>query len=332
MSRPGSRNSLTDVPGLSVGQSHDEAVRTGVTCIVGDAPMVAGHCVAGGGPGTRETDLLKQGTILDTVDAVVLSGGSAFGLASADGVAERMKRDGRGFGLIERDGVPKVPIIPGAILYDLANGGDKSWDASPYPELGRQAYDSRGTDIAIGRAGAGYGARAGAFPGGVGTASVVTDDNITVAAIVAVNCFGSVTIPGTDVYWAWPFEYKDEFGAVRPPKTLPFDPDDWGKAKANPRPGQNTTIACVATDVALTASQAHRVAQMASAGFARAIRPVFAPFDGDCVFAVSTAQQDMPEAAHFTVTRIGELAASTLARAIARGVHEARKQEIHTGT
>ena len=232
----------------------------------------------------------------------------------------------QGFGLVDRPGVPKTPIVPAAILYDLANGGDKDWgETPPYQALGRSALANVTEDgFELGRVGAGYGARAGRHQGGLGSASVITGDGISVGAVAAVNSFGSVFMPGTDAYWAWPFEVNQEFGGVRPPTTYQADPEDWGDAKQNPQPGENTTIACIATDAALTPGQAHRVAQMALAGFARAIRPVFAPFDGDVVFVISTAKRDLPDPGPLNLARLGELAANTLARAIARGVHEAQ--------
>ncbi|MEZ5997464.1 MAG: P1 family peptidase [Hyphomonas sp.] len=332
MASSGKRNLITDVAGLRVGQAEDAAVRTGVTVIIPDAPVVAACAVAGGGPGTRETDLLAGGTLVDAVDAVFLSGGSAFGLAAADGVMAGLKAAGRGFALVDRPGVPPTPIVPGAILYDLANGGDKDWgDISPYAALGREAFDSAGEDVRLGRAGAGHGAQAGSHPGGTGSASIVTPDGMRVGAIACVNCFGSVTMPGTDAYWAFPYEMKGEYGGHRPPADYYMDAEDWGAAKANPALGQNTTIACVATDVILTPDQAKRVAQMALSGFSRSIRPVFAPFDGDAVFVISTGLVPLPDPAPLNLTRLGELAASVLARSIARGVHEARKQE-GTGT
>ena len=323
----GKRNLITDVAGLRVGQAHDARIDTGVTVILPDAPVVAACAVAGGGPGTRETDLLSAGAMVDQVDAVFLSGGSAFGLGAADGVMAGLKQAGRGFSLVNRPGVPPTPIVPGAILYDLANGGDKSWDGiAPYAGLGLEAFNAAGKDFALGRAGAGHGARAGQHPGGTGSASIVTAEGFTVGALACVNCFGSVLMPGTEAYWAWPHELDGEFGGARPPADFSMDPEDWGAAKANPVLGQNTTIACIATDAPLTPAQAQRVAQMALSGFSRAIRPVFAPFDGDAVFVLSTASDAPPVPDPLTVTRIGELAASTLARAIARGVHEARRQ------
>jgi len=328
MAPTGLRNLITDVAGLKVGQAEDRKVATGVTVIVPDAPVVAACAVAGGGPGTRETDLLAGGTLVDAVDAIFLSGGSAFGLGAGDGIMAGLKKAGRGFSLVARPGVPPTPIVPGAILYDLANGGDKDWgETSPYAALGRAAFDVAAEDVSLGRAGAGYGAKAGQFPGGTGSASHRTQDGLTVGAIACVNCFGSPVMPGTGAYWAWPHEVNGEFGGARPPADFVMDPDDWGPAKTNPAPGQNTTIACVATDVILTPDQAKRVAQMALSGFSRAIRPVFAPFDGDAVFVLSTGRVALPDPAPLNVTRLGELAASTLARAIARGVHEARQQQ-----
>ena len=328
MAVPGSRNLITDIPGIRVGQAEDAKVRTGVSVIVPDAPATGACAVAGGGPGTRETDLLAGGTLVDQVDAIFLSGGSAFGLGAGDGVMAGLKQAGRGFSLVSNPGVPPTPIVPGAILYDLANGGDKDWgEVAPYAALGRAAFEAASDEFALGRAGAGSGAQAGQHPGGTGSASIVTPDGLSIGAIACVNCFGSPLMPGSDAYWAWPYEIGDEFGGARPPAGFVMDADDWGTAKANPALGQNTTIACIATDVALTPDQTKRVAQMALSGFSRAIRPVFAPFDGDAVFVLSTGRVALPGPGPLTLTRLGELAASTLARAIARGVHEARRQE-----
>ncbi len=325
MSTPGPKNLITDVAGLKVGNAQLEGVLTGTSVILCDQPAVAAVAVAGGGPGTRETDLLAADTLVNAVDAIVLSGGSAYGLAAADGVAAELGAQGRGFGMVDIPGVPKTPIVPAAILYDLANGGDKAWgSAPPYEALGRAALKEVGAKFALGAAGAGYGARAGQHRGGLGSASLRTDDGMTVGALATVNCFGSVLMPGTDAYWAWPHEIEGEFGSARPPADYSADAEDWGAAKLNPQPGQNTTIACVATDVSLTPGQAGRVAQMALSGFSRAIRPVFAPFDGDAVFVLSTGQQALPQPEPIAIARLGELAASTLARAIARGVHEAQ--------
>ena len=326
MAKSGPRNLITDVPGLFVGNAVDETVQTGTTVILAERPSVAAVAIAGGGPGTRETDLLAADTLVDAVDAICLSGGSAFGLGAADGVVAELHAAGRGFGLMDAPGVPKTPIVPGAILYDLANGGDKNWgEHSPYPGLGRAAFKAAAKDFALGRAGAGYGARAGALPGGLGSASIVTEDGMTVGAVTGVNCFGATQMPGTDCFWAWPYEIDGEFGGQRPPANYSADADDWGAAKLNPSLGQNTTIACIGTDVTLTPGQAKRVAQMALSGFSRAIRPVFAPFDGDAVFVLSTGQKPLSTPEPLVLARLGELAANTLARAISRGVFEAGK-------
>ena len=327
MSKAGPHNLISDVAGLSVGHAEDTGVRTGVSVILADEPCIGAVAVAGGGPGTRETDVLAAGTLVDAVDAICLAGGSAFGLAAADGVTAGLHAAGRGFGLMDLPGVPKTPIVPAAILYDLANGGNKDWgETSPYPALGRTAFEQAAGGAAafkLGKTGAGYGARAGALEGGLGSASLVTHDGMTIGALAAVNCFGATQMPGTDAFWAWPYEIDGEFGGVRPPADFTADAEDWGAAKLNPALGQNTTIACVATDVALTTDEAKRVAQMALSGFSRAIRPVFAPFDGDAIFVLSTAKKPLSEPKPLNLARIGEIAASTLARAIARGVYEA---------
>lgn len=329
MAQPGKRNLITDVDSLSVGNAQDISIQTGVSVLVPDQRAICAVHIAGGGPGTRETDALKLGTLVDDVDAVVLSGGSVYGLAAADGVIAELGAKGQGFGLTDLPGVPKSPIVPSAILYDLANGGDKAWGtAPPYNQLGRKALENASRDFSLGRAGAGYGARAGSFQGGLGSASIVSDDGFTVGALVAVNSFGSVKVPNSNAFWAAPFEQNDEFGGISLPTKFDFDPEDWGAAKANPSPRTNTTIACIATDAALTPSQAQRLADMAVAGMARAIRPVFAPFDGDVVFALSTGRKPLSDPPAFTLARLGELAAGTLARAIARGVYEANKAPL----
>ena len=335
--RPGPLNLITDVGGLKVGHAEDAAVKTGVTVIRPDARAVAAVAVAGGGPGTRETDALGADTLVDAVDAIVLSGGSVYGLAAADGVAAALGASGHGFGLINMPGVPVSPIVPSAILYDLANGGDKAWgEAPPYRDLGMRALKACSYDPALGRAGAGYGARAGGSPGGLGSASAITHDGIAVGALAAVNSHGAVRMPGSDAFWAWPFEQEIpgqgwEFGGARPQPGHTFDLEDWGSAKSNPgmnaaAPASsggrtNTTLGCVAVNVALTPAEAQRVAKMALAGIARAVRPAFAPFDGDVVFCLSTGQVTPPGPRPFLLARLGELAASSLARAIARGVY-----------
>lgn len=330
MARPGPLNSLCDVAGLTVGCAEDAAALTGVTVIVPENRAVCAVDVRGGGPGTRETDVLAMETLADAIDALVLSGGSVYGLAAADGVTALMGAEGKGFGLVALPGVPRSPIVPGAVLYDLANGGNKAWgDSPPYNALARQAYAARAERVPLGNAGAGMGATAGALKGGQGSASVVSADGYTVAALACVNCFGSVTMPGSRAFWVWPYEVAGEFGGVRPEANVTAESENWDGAKLNPEPHANTTLVCVATDAALTRADAKRVAQMASAGVARAIRPVFAPFDGDVVFALSTAAKPLSEPKPLALARIGAMAADCVARAIARGVYEAAAVGVH---
>lgn len=320
--KPGPRNLITDVPGLKVGQAEDPVARTGVTVILPDARAVCACDVRGGAPGTRETDALEPHNLVDAVDAVVLSGGSVYGLASADGVVAWLGARGRGYALAQGPDVPPSPVVPAAILFDIANGGAKSWgETPPHRELGRAAVGAASDGVRLGTAGAGYGAMAGGLKGGVGSASIVSADGFTVGAIAAVNAWGSVVSPGGRSFWAAPYEIGDEFGALGS-AGLAAAAEDWGLSKGSGS-ARNTVIACVATDVALSPAQAKRVAVMAQDGLARAIRPAHSPFDGDVVFAVSTGRQSCPEPAQMTVARLGALAADVLARAVARGVYEA---------
>jgi L-aminopeptidase/D-esterase-like protein len=321
--RTGANNDITDVPGILVGQAEDKKARTGVTVILPEAPAIVAGDVRGGGPGTRETDLLDPSTLVDRADAIVLSGGSSYGLAAADGVAAWLGARGRGFRLAAAEGVPPSPIVPAAILYDLANGGDKKWgEDPPYARLAREACAKAKTGVTQGRAGAGIGARAGAAQGGVGSASFATEDGLIVGALMAVNSFGSVRMPGTDVFWAAPFEIGAEFGgrwASTKPRASDL-PADTKLAMAR----ANTTIGVVAVNAALTKAEARRIAIMAQDGVARAIRPVHGPTDGDVIFVLATG--NTPCSGPLPLTRIGSIAADCVARAIARGVYEAEKQ------
>lgn len=320
----GRLNLITDVPELKVGQATDGRARTGVTVILPDARAVCAVDARGGAPGTRESDALASHTLVEAVDAVVLSGGSVYGLAAADGVTAWLGAQGRGFGLARGPGVPLAPVVPAAILYDLANEGEKGWGLEPpYRTLGMEAVEAASAHFSLGSVGAGAGAMAGALKGGVGSASAVTSDGYVVGAIVAVNSFGSVVAPGSRAFWAAPFEIDREFGGLSLGEAR-AGPEDWGLAKREAAVRENTTIACVAVNAALTPAQATRLAIMAQDGLARAIRPVHAPFDGDVVFAVSTAERPLAEPTDFTLTRLGALAADVLARAVARGVYEAQ--------
>lgn len=317
MMRQGPTNLVTDVAGLRVGNADDARIRTGVTVLVGTRPFTAAVHVMGGAPGTRETDLLAPGNLVETVDALVLSGGSAFGLDAASGVADALRRQGRGFAV----GDQRVPIVPGAILFDLLNGGDKDWDENPYRRLGAQALVSAGADFALGTAGAGYGATTRGLKGGLGSTSAVLDNGMTVGALVAVNALGAVTVGQGPHFWAAPFELGGEFGGLGPAPA--FDPA-WEPAPTKAA-GEATTIAIVATDAALTKSQAHRLAIAAHDGMARAIVPSHTLLDGDLIFAAATGMRPLTDrvAAEFA---LGHAAAACLARAIARAVHAARAQ------
>lgn len=323
--KPGPRNLITDVVGLQVGQSQDAKVQTGVTVILPDKAAVAACDVRGGGPATRETDALSPENLVQEVDAIVLSGGSVYGMASADGVTAWMGAHGRGFSMRPTPGVPPSPIVPTACLYDLANGGDKSWgEDTPYRKLGVKALKNASHDFSLGTAGAGYGAMSGGMKGGLGSASVVTADGHTVGAIVAVNSLGSAVAPRSKQFWAAPFELDNEFGGLGA-DGLVAGPEEYRRSARPPEPRANTTIACIATDIALTRVELQRIAMMAQDGMARALRPIHAPFDGDVVFALSTAQKEAPADAprSVIVLRLGALAADTLARAIARAIYEA---------
>ena len=321
--KPGPRNLITDVAGIKVGQADSPAVRTGVTVIVPDKESTASVDVRGGGPGTRETDALNAYNLVHAADAIVLSGGSVYGLAAADGVAAWLGAHDRGFVAVPTPGVPRSPIVPAAILFDLPNGGNKNWGLEPpYRSLGIKAIENASETFTLGTAGAGYGAGAGSLKGGTGSASVVTFDGMTVGAIVAVNSLGSVVGPDGKSFWAAPFEMNNEFGGLAPPNAR-IGADDWGLSKASPAARQNTTIGCIATDVDLTPDELKRVVMMAQDGLARAIRPIHSPFDGDVVFGIATGKRPAPEPRAYTVARIGALAADTLSRAIARGVYEA---------
>ena len=306
--RPGPLNLITDVEGLRVGNAGDARLKSGVTVVTAEAPFACGVHVMGGAPGTRETDLLAPDRLVQAVDALVLSGGSAFGLGAAEGVMAGLRAAGRGFAV----GAARVPIVPAAILFDLLNGGDKGWEDSPYPALGRRALESAGTRFDLGTAGAGTGAMTARWKGGLGSASAVMEDGATVGALVAVNALGSVTAPSGQ-FWAAPWEMGAEFGGLG--LGGPFDPGD--EPVPQKRQGEATTIAIVATDAGLDKAGLTRMAVGAHDGLARAILPSHTPFDGDLVFALSTGRRPADP------FRLGHAAACVLARAVARAVFEA---------
>lgn len=320
---PGKHNLITDVAGLSVGNTENADMRTGVTVLLADAPYACVADMRGGAPGTRDVEALELTSLAGAVDAICLSGGSAFGLDAPSGVQSFLRSQGRGFEIAP--GAPRVPIVPGAILFDLANGGNKDWgDEPPYRALGRAAAENARADFALGNAGAGLGAMAGIYKGGLGSASSHSDDGFTVGALVAVNAVGSPIIPGTDVFWAYSLEQAGEFGGRAPAGPLPqMDLDFPADMKGAVRARANTAIGIVATDADLTKVELKRVAIMATDGFARALRPVHTPFDGDIVFAMSTGKRKLSGIRPREVMRIGLMAGDCMARAIARGVYEA---------
>ena len=313
------RNLITDVRGLLVGQAHDAAAATGVTAAIFERPTIASASVLGGAPGTRDTTLLDPEMTVEHVDAIVLSGGSAWGLGAADGVMRWLAKEGRGFPV----GTLRVPIVPQAILFDLMNGGDKPWargeSETPYARLGAEAAAAASVDFALGTAGAGFGATTANLKGGLGSASARAATGQIVGALVAVNAVGSATIGDGPHFWASPYECDGEFGGLGWPAAV--TPRDTA-LRFKGGTGQNTTIALVATDAALTKPQARRLALAAHDGLARALRPAHAPLDGDIVFAAATGYSGAPSDA-FAMTELCATASDVLARAIARGVHAA---------
>jgi L-aminopeptidase/D-esterase-like protein len=325
--RPGPRNLITDIAGLKVGHATDESVRSGVTVLVCEPGWTAGVDVRGGGPGTRETDALAPENLVGRAHAVVLAGGSVFGLAAADGVAAALSS--RGIGLQLRPRSAAIPIVPSAVLYDLANGGDKNWGLSPpYRGLGLRALEAADADFALGSVGAGRGAKAGMVKGGIGSCSVDLGDGLIVAALVALNSVGSPMMPDGRTHWAWAFELAGEFGGGGPPRGAmdlsdPAPEESRLRAIGRLQPGANTTLGVVASTADLSTAECKRVAMMAQDGIARAVRPAHTPFDGDTIFALASGalslDGDALRAAQ--IGRIGSAAADCLARAIARAVH-----------
>ncbi|MFP4360323.1 MAG: P1 family peptidase [Alphaproteobacteria bacterium] len=312
MNRPGPKNALTDVAGLTVGHAEHATWPTGATVVVAEAPVVAAADQRGGAPGTRELALLEPGCLVERVDAVVLAGGSAYGLAAADGVVDRLAAAGRGFAV----GPARVPIVPALILFDLGLGPPERATAA-YAELGARAFDRRSDAVGLGNVGAGRGATCGGLKAGIGTASIKdTPSGATVAALAAVNAAGAAVIPGTATLWAWLYEQAGEFGGQVPPTgPIPAEVEIAGLT------GQNTTLVVVATDAALDRGGAKRLAIMAQDGLARAVRPVHTPFDGDTVVALASGRGGPVDPVG--LARLGAHAADVTARAIARGVVEA---------
>ncbi|MBT8473707.1 MAG: P1 family peptidase [Marinicaulis sp.] len=326
MPQPGPHNLITDVAGITVGNATDEKVQTGVTVLRCTNAFITSADVRGGAPGVRETETLAPENLVGRADAIVLTGGSVFGLAAADGVTNALSSNDVGLRLGDKG--PAIPIVPAAVLHDLSNDGDKGWgDEPPYADLGKIAVNVAAEKFDLGNVGAGRGAKAGSVKGGLGSASIILESGVTVGALVAANPVGSVFFPDGKSFYAAPWELNDEFGGLKPTDASddpsPFPPySRFGIAQA----GANTTIAIVATDAALTKVENKRVAMMAHDGIARAVRPTHTPFDGDIVFSVSTEKikiGDDERLRSMSVAMIGAAAADCLTRAIARAVYEA---------
>jgi len=311
------RNLITDVVGVRVGHADDAKLGSGSTVVLFDQPAVAAADLRGGGPGTRESALLDPAMTVERIDAITLSGGSAFGLDAASGTQAWLREHGRGFPVRS----VRVPIVPAAILFDLFGGGDKEWGRyPPYRELGYAAAASAAPTFALGSVGAGMGASTEGLKGGVGSASAQSRDGATVGALAAVNAAGSAVIGDGPHFWAAPFERAGEFGGRGLPPSVP---ENALAFRTKGQPGENTTLVVVATDAALTKAQTRRLAIMAQDGMARALRPVHTPLDGDIVFAASTGTRPLADPI-LALAELGALAADVVARAIARGVYEAR--------
>jgi D-aminopeptidase len=322
------RNLLTDVPGVLVGNAHDARAATGVTVAVFEQSTVASAATLGGAPGSRAVTLLEPEMTGDRVDAVVLSGGSLYGLDAAGGATAVLCAQGRG---VQFGGLV-LPVAVQAILFDLTNGGEKDWlkqpvkQRPPYWELGRDATLAASHDFALGTAGAGFGATTVTSKGGLGSASARTRQGFVVGALAAVNAVGSALIGDGPHFWAAPYEQGAEFGGLGWPRQIPAEALAV-RFKGQPAPATATTIALVATDAKLTKAECKRLAVMANDGLSKALRPVHAPNDGDTVFAAATGLAGPPRMPLGgdppVLTELGTVAADCLARAVARGVYEA---------
>jgi len=315
---------VTVLPGLRVGHASDAALKSGVTVLLPDEPAIAAVHVAGGAPASRETELLTPGNLVERVDAIVLSGGSAYGLAAADGAMAWLAARGRGFTY----GDIRVPIVPAASLFDLTNGGNKASLApehahATYYALGLAACEAAGEHVATGTVGAGTGATTADLKGGFGAAETLLSDAGRVQAFVAINPFGRVTLGSTPHFRAAPFEKDGEFGGLGLPSPVPADADaDAVLAKWTGEPPGNTALAVVATDRALTRDQAKRLAIAAHDGIALAVFPAHTPLDGDTVFALSTGRSEASDDP-VALTALCAAATASLARAIALAVYAA---------
>lgn len=320
------RNLITDVAGVLVGNAQDARAATGATVVVFEKSTVASVATLGGAPGDRAVTLLEPEMTRGLIDAVVLSGGSLYGLDAAGGATSVLCAQGKG----AQFGGLTLPVAVQAILFDLMNGGEKDWlkepmkRRPPYWELGRDAALAAAKDFVLGSVGAGLGGTTVNLKGGLGSTSMRTRSGHTVGALTAVNAVGAATIGDGPHFWAAPYEQNGEFGGRGWPARMPDDALTLRyKGQAAPvTPATATTIALVATDATLTKAECKRLAIMANDGLARALRPVHAPNDGDTVFAAATGQIAGAIDPH-VLTELGSAAADCLARAVARGVYEA---------
>jgi L-aminopeptidase/D-esterase-like protein len=310
------RNLITDVPGVLVGNADDARLASGVTVALFEQLTVASAAVLGGAPGTRDTELLEPHNFAPGVDAIVLSGGSAFGLDAASGVQAWLREQGRGYAV----GNVRVPLVPQAILFDLLNGGDKDWGRyPPYRELGYAAAAKATTDFRLGTVGGGFGATTVNLKGGLGSASAVSPSGFLVGALVVVNAIASAIMGEGPHFWAAPYEEGAEFGGLGLPSTIT---PAMRRLTRKGVPEVGTTIALVATDARLDKAAAKRLAISAHGGLHKALRFAHGVTDGDAAFAAATGRSDTP-LDPIRLTEICAVAGDCLARAIARAVYEA---------
>jgi putative pantetheine hydrolase len=321
MPEPGRTNTITDVAGIRVGHATrvGDGWLTGTTVVLPPPTgATAGVDVRGGGPGTRETDLLDPRANVSAVHAVVLSGGSAFGLAAADGVMQALFEAGTGYLVGAPPATTIVPIVPGAVIFDLGRGGDvrNRPDASFGAEAVAAASDG---PVPLGVVGAGAGAKSGGLKGGVGSASVVLADGATVGAVVVVNSVGSTVDPDTGDLYAARFALPGELPAMRRPDAAELEAARETALSRGPMGGYlSTTIGVVATDVALTKAQCAKVCGVAHDGLARAIRPVHTMFDGDTMFTLATGARPAPDPFRFHA--LLDVAGDCVTRAVAHAM------------
>jgi len=306
--------------GIKIGHAEDRDVKTGVSLLIPDMPALCAVDVRGGGPGTREISALQDGGLIEHVHAVSLSGGSVYGLAAADAAVNWLGAQGRGY--IARPDIPVSPIVPSAILFDNANGGNKAWgEHPPFYELGLKACQAANYESAEGAVGAGHGATAGTYAGGLGIATEIID-GVHVTAVIAANPVGSPFMPGSRVPWAWPYEVNNEFGGQRPKTDYQLSAAQDTKLSLIKAAGQATVIGAVLTDAKLSQKQAKRLAIMAQDGLSMSVQPAHTPLDGDTIFALSTG--DVPCTTPVALAELGGAAARCTARALMRGVYHAQ--------